>query len=870
MINKKIISAFILLFSWSFILAQSQRFEFEFENKSFIQIFTELQNEKGILFSYKVGDIPKEQQNFSIKTNDLETLLQTLFKETDLETEIVEDKYVILKLKSDPYESRNELKYFYGQVIDEETQEPLPYANIYFNQTSKGTSSDEQGNFKLGQSEKDGSILTVSYVGFSEKIISLDSLGKEKITISLKYDIDEDAFLVIKDYINDGISLKGNGSITTIDPTRSGVLPGLAQEDVLHSIKLLPGVKGSSSKASDLSIRGCTSDQNLIHWEQIPIYHSAHYFGMISSINPHIVDKINVMRSGFDAQYGGRIAGIIELESNPITPDKSKSGIGFNTNHGFVYTKQRFKNGNKLILSARRSFSEWIRSPSYNSITRFNQQGFLLGSDELNTLPDNIKVDDTFNFFDAHFKTELNLNEKTKFSLSGLYALNDFNDRITDRLNNKSQTDKLDLSNYGFNVGLNRAWNENFSSDIRVGFTDYSFDYDYKLFDDESQVEELRGIKSNGIKDLQLQWNNNTKINKYQSLELGYHLIKYNVESDIKEKTFTNSDISEKNNSSESVQCIYAVLRNPIENKIGFNLGGRINQFRNKFYIEPRLRLDYKLTDIWTCHASFGIYHQFISQLTEFKGNKFGIQTPIWVLAGKNTAPLQKSNLLQIGTLLDLSSWLFDLQIYNRQIEGINTRAFDFETIPDDQALVGNASVQGIDILIKKRFPHFRIWLSYSLSQNLFNIPRDGLGEFYFDNDQTHSVNFTNQYVSKNFEFSLGINFSSGLPYSRMIDFQINNGQMNEGLNYTAIYDGINKHRLQHMLEFNISAQYKLDSPKHYNSYIAVSITNFFDNKNLSKRNFTVDTEKGQMPSIDVIDYSNLRFTPELSIRFEF
>lgn len=36
-----------------------------------------------------------------------------------------------------------------GKVLDAETQEPVSFATVFFDGTFVGTSSDEQGNFKL-------------------------------------------------------------------------------------------------------------------------------------------------------------------------------------------------------------------------------------------------------------------------------------------------------------------------------------------------------------------------------------------------------------------------------------------------------------------------------------------------------------------------------------------------------------------------------------------------------------------------------------------------------------------------------------------------------------------------------------------------
>ncbi|MFL9843061.1 DUF5686 and carboxypeptidase-like regulatory domain-containing protein [Flavobacterium rhizosphaerae] len=58
-----------------------------------------------------------------------------------------------------------------GIVLDD-TQLPVPYANVYFKDTNEGTISDENGKFYL-ESKKTYTELEVTFVGFSPKIITL-------------------------------------------------------------------------------------------------------------------------------------------------------------------------------------------------------------------------------------------------------------------------------------------------------------------------------------------------------------------------------------------------------------------------------------------------------------------------------------------------------------------------------------------------------------------------------------------------------------------------------------------------------------------------------------------------------------------------
>lgn len=71
-----------------------------------------------------------------------------------------------------------------GKVIDEQTHETLPFVNIGVNQSSRGTSTDIDGNFTITSSKQITS-LQFSYVGYEKKEVLLKSTDT-KITVRLK------------------------------------------------------------------------------------------------------------------------------------------------------------------------------------------------------------------------------------------------------------------------------------------------------------------------------------------------------------------------------------------------------------------------------------------------------------------------------------------------------------------------------------------------------------------------------------------------------------------------------------------------------------------------------------------------------------
>ena len=287
---------------------------------------------------------------------------------------------------------------FCGTVIDSFTRQPLPFANIFLKNTQKGTTSEENGKFQFRSTYGKKDSLIISFVGYQEKRFSAaDFIKKDCPEIALNYfELGED-FVIVTEYLTDGISLGHKGASIELEPNKIGPLPGQAEPDVLSTVQFLPGISSPDGSASGISIRGGTPDQNLILWEDIPIYHSAHYFGMISAFNPYIINKVSVYRGGFGAEYGGRVSGIIDLKSEINSKEKPQFGAG--TNFISAYTNGQFsvlKNKLSLVYSLRRSMTEIWRSPAFENITSRNHQGILVQNIDLNKLPPGINIQDEF------------------------------------------------------------------------------------------------------------------------------------------------------------------------------------------------------------------------------------------------------------------------------------------------------------------------------------------------------------------------------------------------------------------------------------------------------------------------------------------
>ena len=855
-------------------LAQNDTYTVNVNNGSLLSVIADLEQRYELNFSFKQEGLSDVLLTAKINEKNLNTFLTLLFDSSDIEYNLLDDQYIVL-FQKEAVESSIPKIVFCGRLFDQENKEVLSFANVFLKNQSAGTESTIDGSFELEIAQNSYDSLYFSYIGYETKAIALKDFqdGKCKDILLKPSDISQ-AYVIVTDYIGTGISLENNGLSTNLNPRIIGVLPGQVEEDVLKTIQFLPGVSSPSSRVSDLHIRGCTPDQNLLSWEGIPMYHTAHYFGMISAINPFIIKEAKVYRSGFSADFGGRIASVIDLKSTRDDQTENYIGVGSNMTHAYVYGNQYLNKNEKtsVTFSLRRSYTELLKTPTIKNITKINQQGLLLGNKEVESLPNNIMVTDDINFLDANIKFQTQINENNRLSISGLLAENNFSDEIVDSNRREVQVDTMNLQSTGLNLNYQTTFSERFKGILKASYSSYFYNYEYQLRDLDISNPKLAGLKYNKIIDRQIQLSGKYNGKNNQELEVGYHLINYDLDFEIDEVEINDPrPFNDIENSKANLHSLYANFKNPISNKLGMNIGLRTSYFSEleKIFFEPRINLSYQINDRLSAHGNFGRHHQFIYQLIEFRGNSNGINFPLWYLSGNREDPVQKANVYQLGFVFENKGFVIDLQAYKRDINGLSSRSFDFSSIDPGSDFVGNSDVLGLDIMLKKRVKFFKTWLSYSLSKTEFRFSSIQDESFPSDFDQRHVINWTNQLTFHRFKIGLAYQFASGLPYSLLSEFKPIGGP-GPNQQFQKIYDGINNYNLDPTHKLNISVNYTFKpGKKGMQAYLGFSLLNVFNRENLYNRTFNIDQNQNMLPRIETIDKTMLLRTPNLSFRME-
>ena len=105
----------------------------------------------------------------------------------------------------------------------------------------------------------------------------------------------------------------------------------IGEVDILKTIQLLPGVISAGEGSSGYYVRGGGPDQNLILLDEANVYNASHLFGFFSVFNADAVQNITLIKGGMPANYGGRLASVLDIQMKEGNNQKFgvDGGLGF-------------------------------------------------------------------------------------------------------------------------------------------------------------------------------------------------------------------------------------------------------------------------------------------------------------------------------------------------------------------------------------------------------------------------------------------------------------------------------------------------------------------------------------------------------------
>ena len=332
-----------------------------------------------------------------------------------------------------------------GTMTDFKTGEPIIGAVIQLENNPMNASATDAFGFYSLQLPSGRNRLLIRGVGLKETQRQVMLFGDGKLDIELEEQIYSLQEVVVTANRNIGIQS------TTIGVERlqirdiKNIPTAFGETDVIRVVMMLPGVKSVGEVSSGFNVRGGSTDQNLILFNDGTVYNPTHLFGFFSVFNPDLIKDMELYKSSIPAKFGGRISSVLDINGR----EGNKKEFNGSVNLGILTSRITLEGpiGEKtsFILGGRTTYSDWI----------------------LGMLPDDSGYKDgKAGFYDLNLIVDHKFSDRDNLYLSGYYS----NDRFQFTAN-----DRYGYSNSNASAKWRHLFSNRFTSSFVFGYDHYDY-----------------------------------------------------------------------------------------------------------------------------------------------------------------------------------------------------------------------------------------------------------------------------------------------------------------------------------------------------------------------------------------------------------
>lgn len=634
-------------------------------------------------------------------------------------------KYFFIGLFLISFQAFSQKNFSLTGTITDQDGEALIGATVIEKNNKKGTTTDVSGNFVLKLPEGKH-ILQISFVGYEnyEEELNLNK-DKNKVFRLKSSDLQLSEIEIVSESVEDKVQIN-QMSVEKLTSKEAKLLPALFGEvDIIKILQLKPGVQSGGEGTSGLYIRGGGADQNLVLLDNAVIYNPNHLFGFFSVFNSDAVDKIDLYKGDFPAQFGGRLSSVIDVSLKKSTAKKlsGSGGIGLISSRLALETPIGKKSS--LIVSGRRTYVD-VFTRAANQAQASNK----------NWTP----IPDYF-FYDLTAKFDHQLNEKNNIYWSAYLGRDVF--EISDIFKAR-----FAWGNTASVLGWKHFFNKKLSVNNAFHFSDYNYEltnqFDVFSIQVGSAITDV-GFQSNWFyeptekQDIQFGFtftNHSFKVGRFQGGSSGGQL-EFSAGNDFKGNqwgVYLNDDID---------------LGNRLQVGAGLRVSGFEQQNTVYWGLEPRLSARFKVNDKVSVKGSFAQMYQYIHLVSNSAAS---LPTDIWYPSGEFVKP-QKSNQVASGISFSLfgGKYFLSNEVYykwlNGQIDYKDGAQLFFNDKLYEEFVFGKAWSYGNEIYLEKKSGRLQGWIGYTLSYSWRQFDQINGGKaFHPRYDRRHDISVVASY----------------------------------------------------------------------------------------------------------------------------
>lgn len=719
-----------------------------------------------------------------------------------------------------------------GYLKDAKNGEMLIGATVLVKELGTGAAANVYGFYSISI-PKGTYTVVLNYIGYNsitKEIVLEDNLKLDFELSENTQNLDE---VEVSSERTDANVKNVEMSINKLDIKTIQKIPALLGEvDVIRSIQLLPGVTTVGEGASGFNVRGGGVDQNLILLDEAPVFNSSHLFGFFSVFNPDAVKDVKLIKGGIPAEYGGRVASILDVRMK----DGNSKKLEVNGGIGLIFSRLSIeapimKGKGSFIVAGRRSYIDVLAKP------------FLKGD----------LKEAKFNFYDLTAKGNYTFNNKNKLFLSGYLGRDVFGAGFKFNWGNATGTlrwshifgDKLFLnssliySNYDYLIAFGEKDKDFFEWKSKI--ISYSVKPEFSFFPNTKNTIKF-GLQStyydfvpgNAVASSGGQ-TNNISVNDKFALESAVYVSNEQKVGALLVFQY-GLRFSAYQYLGKGTEYIYkdttAGVRKELASAITYNSAQVIKPYYN---IEPRFSVKRDITENSSIKASYNRTTQYLHLISNTTAS-----TPldIWTPSTNNIKP-QLCDQLALGYFQNFgknnmyeSSVETYYKMLQNQIDYINNANLLLNEYLEGDLLSGRGRAYGAEFYLRKVKGKFNGWISYTLGRTERKVDGINLNKWFANRfDKLHNVSVVANYdVNKRLSFSANFVFATGTPAT----FPTNRIEIQ---GYTIPHNSEekrNNYRIPayHRLDLSATLQVKQKEGRKWEGFWVFSVYNVYNHQN--------------------------------------
>ncbi|MCB0278935.1 MAG: TonB-dependent receptor, partial [Calditrichaeota bacterium] len=256
-----------------------------------------------------------------------------------------------------------------GYVSDKSTKEKLVGVNISVIDSQNGSTTDENGFFRIENLRAAAYKLKFEYLGYQVYIqpdIIVKPARETELTVQLVEDVFSGEAVEVTASFYESALIEPI-RVVSFSPEEIRRSPGAGGE-LSRILGAMPSVATRGEDSQDIIVRGGSPLENFFMIDNIPVpsirhFESAtgHSNGPIGLINTALVHDVKFSAGGFGAQYGGYLSSVTDIEYREGNRESlnGEFGLDFTGFNGIIEGPFDQKNGS-FFISARRSYLDVI------------------------------------------------------------------------------------------------------------------------------------------------------------------------------------------------------------------------------------------------------------------------------------------------------------------------------------------------------------------------------------------------------------------------------------------------------------------------------------------------------------------------------